>query len=52
MSKLVPVKVSRFQKERSEKHLDPDGKYPYMSDLMTDALTRLNDKLDKELESQ
>ena len=48
MSKLVGVKVSRFETERSRGHVDPNGKFPYLSDIMTAALCEFNDKLDKE----
>ncbi len=52
MSKLVGVKVSRYEKERSGKHVDPDGKYPYMSDIMTAALSQFNDKLEEETKTK
>ncbi len=52
MSKLVGVKVSRYEKERGDKHVDPDGKYPYFSDLITAALTKFNDELEEEIKSQ
>ena len=47
MSKLVGVKVSRYEKERGDKHVDRNGKYPYFSDLMTAALTKFNDELEE-----
>lgn len=48
MAKLVGVKVSRYEQERAKNHVDPDGKFPYLSDIMTAALAEFNDKLEEE----
>lgn len=48
MSKLVPIKISRYEKTRGEKFVNPDGKFPYFSDLASEALRVYNDKLEEE----
>lgn len=52
MSKLAPVKVSRYEKTRAEKFVDPDGKFPHFSDIVTEALKLLTDRLEEEAQKK
>ena len=43
---LENVKVSKYEKGRAQKFVDPEGKYPSLSKLVTEALSKVNDNLE------
>lgn len=43
---LENVKVSKYEKKRAQKFVDAEGKYPSLSKLVTEALSKFNDDLE------
>jgi len=52
MSKLAPCKISKYEKTRAEKFIDPEGKFPHFSDMATEGLRLLTDKLEEEAQKK